>query len=128
MQIIPLSDAGKVSTSVTLNSRNLVLTTLYNVRARMWYVDVVLDGVTYFLGKAMVPEINLLRNNQELDTFGELRILDLNGDQNTTIDSLGNTAILLFFLPGEFSTLYPNFNKITPKPLGYDINEFFIPL
>ena len=93
----------------------------------MWYLDLYTNTAEPLaLGAALVPAINILRNFPPLaQTFGELHVLDISGDNNAQSTSLGNTAQLIYFEPGEFETTYPDFGTFDTKPLAYNFDDFF---
>ncbi|MBL4769532.1 MAG: hypothetical protein JKY94_17800 [Rhodobacteraceae bacterium] len=106
MQIIPLTSDGARRVAVNLTDTAALITfrTYYNYLAPGWFLDILdEDEVAILTGLALVPNINILRAHPNAAAaIGELRVADLGGDGNTSPESLGNTAYLAHYLPGEF--------------------------
>ena len=124
--IIPVSNTTTTIELVVLDGTSYTLRTYYNDGASMWFLDILLGDANIAAGLALTPNDNILQYSAPLRmSIGELRILDLNGEGNTKPENLGVDAILLYFTPGEFETLYPTYNQLAFRPLPYDINAMF---
>lgn len=124
---IPLNSAGSRRIFVDLNRQPFGIRTYWNPTARTWFMDLTdrLDN-PILLGMAMVPEINLFEAFPGLtSTIGQFRVIVTDGGENNTIDSLGNTAFLIYFPPGEFESTYPNFDDPGINPLTYNFDDLF---
>ena len=123
---IPTSNAGYTSFSTSVDQFVFSFNTYYNSVAQMWYCDIVIDGNTILQGAALTPDTNLFSANRgNTEQFGELRIIDLNGDENTTPESLGVNAQLIYYAPGEFQELFPNYNAPRPIPIPEYFSSLF---
>ena len=111
--LVPTFNISPTSYNVTMNGVVYFLRTYWNEYSGMWFLDFNdSNSDPIATGLALVPNINLLRFSETLtDGFGEFRVVDLTGDGNATNTSLGTTALLYFFLPGEFSELFPDYNS-----------------
>lgn len=127
--VIPTFNTGTTSYNVALNGTTYFFKTYWNEYAAMWFLDILdSDGNNVAMGLALVPDINIFRYDTQLtNTIGELRVADLTGEGNAKDDSLGNTALLYYFLPGEFQQLYPNYNVENVRPQQFDLDELYPP-
>lgn len=125
-QVIPTFSTSTVSYNVSLNGATFFIRTYFNEFARMWFLDLLdSDSNPVALGLALVPDINILRYSQQLtDTIGELRISTV-ATGNDTPTSLGDDALLYYFTPGEFETLFPNFNTELFRTQQFDFTALF---
>ena len=125
--IIPTTDNGSSAFTVRLLDSTYSFKIYWNNTLSMWYLDLFSNvGTPLAQGAALVPEINILRNFPPLTTaFGQLRVVDLTGEGNATPTSMGNTAQLVYFRPGEFEALYPFYDSVTVKPVNYDFDALF---
>lgn len=127
--IIPLSNTTTTLQSVILNGVTYGFRTYFNDGASMWFLDISQNNAPIAAGLALVPTINILEYSPPLQaTIGELRIVDLTGSGNATSTSLGVDAVLFYYTPGEFVALFPDFDTVLVRPLGYDLNDFFTTL
>ena len=111
MQIIPMADNGSRRITVDLGNDLGIHTfqTYYNYLADMWFMDLLdADDNAIISGLALAPFINVLRAHTNMEPIGELRVSDTSGDNNALPDSLGNTAQLVHYDPGEFDATYPD--------------------
>jgi hypothetical protein len=126
---IPVSNVGRNSFSTFLAGETYIFETYWNNQVSMWYLNLFTATNEPLLeGIALVPNINLLRQFPSFDDFGEFRVLDLTGEGNATIDSLGNTALLLYYEPGEFESMYPDYDDPVPQPLTYNFYTLLFPV
>lgn len=125
--VIPTFNTGTVEYNVILNGSVYYLRTYWNQYAKMWFLDLKDNNNDPIqMGIALVPNINLLRRNRnQTETIGELRVVDTNGDGNATTESLGNTSLLYYFLPGEFEATYPDYNKQDFREQQFDFDSLF---
>lgn len=123
MQIIPLDSTGARRITVGLYDFRTYWTPL----EKMWHLDLFdASGSVIALGLALVPDINILRYDESLvATVGDLRVADLSGEGNANNSSLGNTAVLAYWAPGEFSAEYPDFEGDELRQINVDIDELF---
>ncbi len=124
---IPVNSAGSRRIFADLNRQTFGIRTYWNPTARTWFMDLTdrLD-VPIQSGLALVPVINILEAHPDLTaTIGQFRIVVNDGGENDTIDSLGNTAALVYFVPGEFEATYPNFDAPPIIPLTYVFDDLF---
>ncbi len=125
-QVIPTFSTGTVKYNVSLNGATFFIRTYFNEFSKMWFLDLLdSDNNPVALGLALVPDINILRYSQQLtDTIGELRISTAVTGNDTTM-SLGDDALLYYFTPGEFETLFPNFNTELFRTQQFDFSALF---
>ncbi len=123
MQVIPLDSTG--ASRVTVGLYDYV--TYWNPTVSMWYLDLYdANDNAIALGLALVPDINLLNYDESLiDSIGQLRVVDLSGAGNSDNASLGNTAILSYWAPGEFEAAYPTYDTPTLRSVNVNIDELF---
>lgn len=127
MELIPTINTSNTAFSVVLNNVGYNMRTYWQEEATMWFLDLSLnDDTPVAMGLALVPNINILRFSRTLTrTIGELRIVGINGDQNNRTDSLGDTSKLIYFLPGEFEALYPDYESQDFRTQQFDFDELF---
>ena len=128
--VIPTFNDTTTTYNVTLNGQIFFFRTYWNEFAAMWFLDIKdINDVDIAMGLALVPNINILEYSPQLSAdIGELRISDVSGDGNATDTSLGTTAILYYFLPGEFETLFPNYNKEEVRTQQFVFEDLFTPV
>lgn len=102
--IIPVNSTGDRRIQVLLGSNLLFLRTYWNPTVPGWYMDISgSDGMPIAVGLALVPVVNVLESQPNLTrVFGQFRIFTLDGGENNSDDSLGRTARLWWFAPGEW--------------------------
>ncbi len=127
MDLIPTINTSNSTFSVVLNNVGYNMRTYWQEEATMWFLDLSLnDDTPVAMGLALVPNINILRFSRTLTrTIGELRVVGIDGDQNNRTDSLGNTSQLIYFLPGEFDTLFPDYESQDFRTQQFDFDELF---
>ena len=125
--LIPTSNKGTTNFNVVLNNTPFNMRTYWQPIASMWYLDFLQSDTTPIaMGLALVPNINILRYSREItNTIGELRVVDLSGDGNAKEDSLGNTANLFYFSPGQFEEEFPNFGVQQFRELQFDFDDLY---
>ena len=125
-QVIPTFNTGTVAYNVSLNGTTFFIRTYFNEFASMWFLDLLdSNNDPVALGLALVPDINILRYSPSLtNTIGELRISTTETGNDTTT-SLGTDALLYYFLPGEFETLFPDFNAEQFRTQQFDFSALF---
>lgn len=128
-QVIPINSDGSRRVTVSLGDDIGLVTfrTRFNPAVPLWYLDLFnSDGTAIIYGLALVPPHNLLRHQPVLTrTIGDLRVVDLDEGGNTDSDRLGTGVGLVHYAPGEFESLYPNFDNPPLPPLSYDLDELF---
>lgn len=118
---IPVNNTPDRQLDIVLGDNLLTLRTYFNQTLAQWFMDVSDGaGVMYARGLALVPWINLFEANPTLTrTLGQFRVASLDGGENDTSDSLGQTAALYWFAPGEFEALEtPEAAGLTPLPFN----------
>lgn len=125
-QIVPTFNDGTVTYTVKLDTINYFIRLYFNEFASMWFLDLLDNNSSPIaLGLALVPNVNILRYSRELtQTIGQLRISTTNTGNDTTT-SLGDDAILFYFLPGEFETLFPNYNNPDVRAQQFIFDDLF---
>ena len=110
-----------------MNGASYNVRTYFNEYAAMWFLDLLtIDDVPIAMGIALVPNINLFSFDDTLtNEIGQLRVADTNGDGNSTTESLGTTSILYYFFPGEFESLYPDYDSQDYRPQQFDFYSLF---
>jgi len=125
--VIPTFNGGTTKYNVNLNGQVFFFRTYWNEFALMWFLDITdVNDENVAMGLALVPDVNILGYSPQLSQdIGELRISDPGGDGNATETSLGDTATLYYFLPGEFETLFPDFNKEEVRTQQFVFDDLF---
>ncbi len=125
MQILPVTADNDRRFQVLLGDNLLTLRTYFNSVVPGWFMDIVAQDETPFArGLALVPAINILRANAELTrTLGQFRVIVSDGGENDTPESLGNTAQLWWFAPGEFETL--DQDTVVDYTLPFDVRAMY---
>lgn len=102
--ILPVNSTGDRRIQVLLGNNLLSIRTYWNPTVPSWYMDLYgPNGLPITLGLALVPVANVLESQKNLTrVFGQFRIFTLDGGENNTEDSLGRTAKLWWFAPGEW--------------------------
>jgi hypothetical protein len=81
------------------------------------------DGISIATGLALVPEINVLAYDPTLTRlYGQFRIFTTGGENNTET-SLGDTARLWWFSPGEWEAL-EEVQRVDPI-FPFDVREMY---
>ncbi len=126
-QVIPTNSDGFSSFSVNAGIFAFMLETYWNSNPSMWFANIGLsDGTILVKGAALVPNVNLFDFSPRFTRkYGQFRIEDLTGAGNANDESLGNSAQLMYYTPGEFEALFPLFNAPRNKPLLYDFDDLF---
>ena len=126
-QIIPTFNTGTVEYNAALNGTTFFFRTYWNEFSSMWFMDIRdINRNPVALGLALVPNINILRYRRELtNTIGQLRI-SVTNTGNDIDTSLGDDAKLFYFLPGEFETLFPNYNNPDVRNQQFDFDDIFM--
>lgn len=103
-QIIPVNSTGDRRLQVLLGSNLLTVRTYWNSTVSGWYMDLYNDsGESIALGLALVPIVNVLAASPTLTRiYGQFRVFTLDGGENNTETSLGDTCKLWWFAPGEW--------------------------
>lgn len=118
---IPVNSAPDRQFEVVLGDNLLTLRTYFNEVTSQWFLDVT-DGATtvYALGLALVPWLNVFEADPTLTrTLGQFRVAVLDGGENDTAASLGTSALLYWFAPGEFEALEAaQAPALTPLPFN----------
>ncbi len=107
MLIIPVNSDADRRVQVLLGDNLLTIRTYWNDLVPAWYMDISDDaGNDIAIGIALVPVINLLKFSPTLTRiYGQFRIVTKDNSENDTETSLGDTALLYWFAPGEAEAL-----------------------
>lgn len=102
--IIPVDSTGDRRIQVLLGQNLVSIRTYWNSTVSGWYMDLFdNNGATITLGLALVPIVNVLESQPNLTRiYGQFRIFTKDGGENNTETSLGDTAQLWWFEPGEW--------------------------
>lgn len=111
MIVIPLNNDGARRIDIDLENDIGVITfrSYWNGITETWNVDLVdAEGNDIILGLAMVVGIDLLKAHPLVgDRIGQLRVVSTTDENNRNTETLGNTAELVHFAPGEFEAAFP---------------------
>ena len=146
---IPMSPLGDRKIIVTLGNNTLQLRTYFNSVSEYYCLDVLTElDEPIVLGITLKSPFNLFARQELTNSIGQLR-MSANGDMisaelrqeltntigqlrmsanATPFGSLGQTAQLLWFAPGEFESLdFDEIGDVTTLPLTYDFDALFPP-
>lgn len=125
--LLPTFNISPTSYNVSINGLVYFIRTYWNEYASMWFLDLQdSNSEPIAMGLALVPNINLLRFSETLtNTFGELRVVDLTGEGNALNTSLGQSALLYFFNPGEFEATFPDYNVQLYRTQQFVFSDLF---
>lgn len=117
---IPVNAEPDRDLQIQLGQNLMTVRTYYNTIGATWFMDLTDEnGAVLARGLALVPLINVLEAESELTRlYGQFRIETVNDTENNTPDSLGNTASLWWFAPGEFEALDIVDANINPLPFN----------
>lgn len=127
MLILPVNSTGDRRIQVLLGDFLLTVRTYWNPTVPGWYMDLVgSDGIDIALGVALVPEINVVAYDPTITrVYGQFRVFTVAGGENATETSLGNTAQLWWFAPGEFESLVEQ-APVNPV-LPFNVRDMYAP-
>ena len=122
---IPMSPLGDRKIIVTLGTNTLQLRTYFNSVSQYYCLDVLTElDEPIVLGITLKSPFNLFARQELTNTIGQLRM----SDNATPFGTLGQTAQLLWFAPGEFESLdFDEIGDVTTLPLTYDFDALFPP-
>lgn len=102
--ILPVDSTGDRRIQVLLGQNLVTVRTYWNSTIPGWQMDLIDDsGNPITLGLALVPVVNVLDSQPNLTRiYGQFRIFTKDGSENNTETSLGDTALLWWFAPGEW--------------------------
>lgn len=102
--ILPVDSTGDRRFQILLGQNLLTIRTYWNSTVPGWYMDLIdNNGNPITPGLALVPVINVLDSQPNLTRiYGQFRIFTKDGGENNTETSLGDTAQLWWFEPGEW--------------------------
>ena len=125
--VITLDASNTGLYNIVLNGATFFIRTYFNQYANRWFMDFNdVDGKPIASGLAIVSRVNLFKSRPELSlTIGQIRPIDLRGGDCETRDQLGVTVQLIYFLPGEFESTFPNFGDQLFRPLNYIFDDLF---
>lgn len=125
--ILPVNSTGDRRIQVLLGSNLLSIRTYWNPTVPSWYMDIFgPNGLPIAQGLALVPIVNLLESQPNLTrVFGQFRIFTLDNGENNTDDSLGRTAKLWWFAPGEWEANEIESEFFTELP--FDVRDMYTP-
>lgn len=126
-QIITLDGTNGGNYTVNLNGSTYTLRTYWNQYANRWFMDFnSLNGDPIASGLAIVSQKNLFSSSKQLSlTIGEIWPFDAKGGDCETRDQLGVSVFLIYFTPGEFEELFPNYNDQLYRQVNYVFDELF---
>ncbi len=128
-QVIPLNSDGSRRVSVDLGNGIGVIgfRSRFNATVPGWYLDLYdTDGTVLVTGLGLVAPHNIIRHLPRLvNRIGDLRVIDIDGEGNIDPDRLGVGVGLIHYPPGEFESLYPDFDAPVLRPLGFNIDDLF---
>ena len=120
-----MSPLGDRKIIVTLGANTLQLRTYFNSVSEYYCLDVLTElDEPIVLGITLKSPFNLFARQELTNTIGQLRM----SDNATPFGTLGQTAQLLWFAPGEFESLdFDEIGDVTTLPLTYDFDALFPP-
>ena len=120
-----MSPLGDRKIIVTLGTNTLQLRTYFNSVSEYYCLDVLTElDEPIVLGITLKSPFNLFARQELTNTIGQLRM----SDNATPFGTLGQTAQLLWFAPGEFEALdFDEIGDVTTLPLTYDFDALFPP-
>lgn len=123
--ILPVNSTGDRRIQVLLGSNLLSIRTYWNPTVPAWEMDIFgSNGLPIREGLAMVPIVNLLAPYPEITrVYGQFRIFTLDNGENNTEDSLGRTAKLWWFAPGEWEANEIESQFLTELP--FDVRAMY---
>ena len=126
-QIITLDGSNGGNYNVNLNGATYFLRTYWNQYANRWFMDFKdVNDNQIASGLAIVSQQNLFGSRKQLSlTIGEIWPFDAKGGDCQDRDQLGVSVFLVYFLPGEFETLFPNYNDQPYRRLNYIFDDLF---
>lgn len=125
--IIPVNSVGDRRIQVLLGENLLTVRTYWNPTVPGWYMDLVDSaGQPIAVGLALVPVSNVLESQPALTrVYGQFRIFMVDSGENTLETSLGDTAKLWWFAPGEWEENEIEQSFITVLP--FDVTTMYSP-
>lgn len=113
--------------NIVLNGATFFIRTYWNQYVNRWCMDFSdIQQTPISMGMTIVSRKNLFDSKPELSlTIGEIWPIDLRGGDCQERDQLGITVQLIYFTPGEFEQLFPNFNEQLFRPLNYIFDDLF---
>ncbi len=128
--IIRLNASNTGIYNINLNGTLFLLRTYWNQYANRWFMDFQdVNNNPIAMGLAIVHGVNLFESRPKLSVeIGEIRPIDLSGEDCQDREALGDTTVMVYFLPGEFEALFPNQGSIETRPFNYDFDSFFTPV
>lgn len=126
-QIIPVNSTGDRRIRCLLGSNLLTIRTYWNPTVPGWYMDLIDSaGVVLAAGAALVPEVNVIGYDLTLTRlYGQFRVFTTDGGENATDSSLGSTALLWWFAPGEWEAAEVE-ERIDPI-FPFNVREMYSP-
>lgn len=125
--ILPVNSTGDRRIQVLLGQNLLSIRTYWDSTVPGWYMDLYgSNGLPIALGLALVPIVNVLESQQNITrVYGQFRIFTLDGGENATSDSLGRTAKLWWFAPGEWEA--NEIEALLDVQLPFDVRAMYTP-
>lgn len=125
--ILPVNSTGDRRIQCLLGNNLLFIRTYWNSTVPGWYMDLNgPNGLPIASGLALVPVVNVLAADPTLTRiYGQFRVFTLDGGENNAEDSLGRTAKLWWFAPGEWEA-----NEIETEldtALPFDVRAMYLP-
>lgn len=120
-----MSPLGDRKIIVTLGENTLQLRTYFNSISNYYYLDVLTElDEPIVLGITLKSPFNLFARQELSNTIGQLRM----SDNATPFGSLGQTAQLLWFAPGEYESFdFDELGDVATLPLTYNFDALFPP-
>lgn len=124
--IVRLNPSNTGIYNINLDGTTFFLRTYWNQYANRWFMDFKdVNDNPIAMGLAIVHGVNLFESRPKLSVeIGEIRPFDLSGKDCQDREALGDTTVLVYFLPGEFEVLFPNLNDMPFRDLGYTQEDF----
>ena len=124
--ILPTFSKTASSYNISLTIGQVQLRTYFNTTSSTWYIDISQDDEVIASGLALLQGLNIIGFSDELvRTIGQLWIIGTNDEENDTQDSLGDTHSLVYYIPGEFETLYPDYLKQDFRAQQFVFDDLF---
>jgi len=103
MKVIQLTADSGSRTTVDLDSMIAIFVPKYNYSAKCWSLDILdVSGELLLVGLMLVPDVDILEPYTSVkETVGALVLVEKTAGDYMLPYSLGTTAVLLWYAPGE---------------------------
>lgn len=125
--ILPVNSTGDRRIQVLLGNNLLSIRTYWSPTVPAWYMDIFgPNGMPIAAGLCLVPIVNVLESQKNLTkAIGQFRVFTLDNGENNTEDSLGRTAKLWWFAPGEWEASEVEAEFLAELP--FDVRAMYTP-